>query len=207
MAAAAVLVLGLYLLFARGRTTLYDQVMGALGEVQAVHLVDATLRDGRWEKETDLWYNREAGLAATQWQSGQMTVHRITNDGYAQALAGSGEVGQLRPSGRPLEVVADLLQTGLFTRDFVRAAREDKTVEGTLCRAYSLSNGTGTVRLLAWLDKAKRVRAWEKRRLLKDGTWETYRTGTIEYDVTPDPALFQPDFAPDVNIVDVDPAQ
>ena len=103
--------------------------------------------------------------------------------------------------------MADLLQTGLFTRDFVRVPREDKAVEGTPCRAYSLSNGTGTVRLLAWLDDAKRVRAWEKRRLLQDGAWETYRTGTIEYDVTPDPSLFQPDFAPDVNVVDVDPAR
>ncbi|MCL5282634.1 MAG: hypothetical protein M1376_22330 [Planctomycetes bacterium] len=207
LATAAVLALSLYLLFGRGRVTLYDQVMNALGRVQAVHLVDATLRDGRWEKETDLWYNREAGLAATQWQGGQMTVHRITNDGHAQVLADSGKVGRLGPSGRPLEVVADLLQTGLFTRDFIRVSREDKTVEGTPCRAYSLSNGTGTVRLLAWLDGAKRVRAWEKRRLLKDGDWETYRTGTIDYDVTPDPKLFQPDFTPGANLVDVDPAQ
>ena len=86
MAAAAVLALSLYLLFGRGRTTLYDQVMGALGEVQAVHLVDATLRDGRWEKETELWYNREAGVAATVWQGGQMTFHRIDNGEYAWML-------------------------------------------------------------------------------------------------------------------------
>ncbi len=205
LAAAAVLALSLYLLF--GRATLYDQVMDTLGKVQVVHLVDATLRDGRWEKETDLWYSRKAGLAATQWQGGQETIHRITNDGHAQVWADSGEVGRPGPSGRPLEVVADLLQTGLFTRDFIRVSREDKTVEGTPCRAYSLSNGTGTVRLLAWLDSTKRVRAWEKRRLLKDGTWETYRTGTIEYDVTPDPALFQPNFAPGANIADVNPAQ
>ncbi len=80
-------------------------------------------------------------------------------------------------------------------------------MEGTPCRAYCLSNSTGMVRLLAWLDSAKRVRAWEKRRLLQDGTWETYRTGTIEYDVTPDPSLFQPSHAPEVNVVDVNPAR
>lgn len=207
IAAAAVLALGLCLLFGRGRISRYDRVMGALAEVRTVHLVDATLREGRWEKETELWYDRAAGLAAAQWQDGRRTFHRITDDGHAQVLADSGKVGRRGSDGRPLQIVADLLQTGLFTRDFVRAARDDKAIEGTLCRAYSLSNGTGTVRLLAWLDTAQRVRAWEKRRLLQDGTWETYRTGMVEYDVTPDPALFQGGFTPDANRVDVDPAR
>jgi len=207
MAAAAVLALSLFLLFGRGRGTLYDQVMGALGEVQAVHLVDATFRDGRWEKETELWYNREAGVAATVWQDGQMTFRRIDNGKHAWIIVAGTATGQRSPSTGALKVVADLLQTGIFDRDFIRVPREDRTVEGMPWRAYSLSNGTGTVRLLAWLDDVGRVRAWEKRRLSKDGAWETYRTGTIEYDVRPDPALFQPDFAPDVNIVDVDPAR
>ncbi len=207
LAAAAVLALSLFLLFGRGRATLYDQVVGALGEVRTVHLVDATLRDGRWEKETDLWYTREAGVAATVWQGSQKTFIRIDPDGQEPTVVAGSEVGQPSPSTGALKAVADLLQTGLFTRDFVRVSREDKAVEGTPCRAYSLSNGTGTVRLLAWLDGAKRVRAWEKRRLLQDGAWETYRTGTIEYDVTPDPSLFRPHLAPDVNVVDVDPAQ
>ncbi len=207
LAAAAVLALGLYLLFGRGRATLYDQVVGALGEVQTVHLVDATLRGDQWEKETELWYDRDAGVAATVWQDGQMTFRRIDNGKHAWIIVAGSGLGQRSPSTGALKVVADLLQTGIFDRDSVRVPREDKAVEGTSCRAYSLSDGTGTVRLLAWLDDTKRVRAWEKRRLLKDGAWETYRTGTIEYDVTPDPALFQPGFAPDVNIVDVDPAQ
>ncbi len=43
--------------------------------------------------------------------------------------------------------------------------------------------------------------------MLKDGAWETYRTGTIEYGVTPDPALFQPGFAPDVEVVETGPDQ
>ena len=207
LAAAAVLALGLYLLFGRGRTTLYDQVMGTLGEVQTVHFVDAAIRDGRWQKRVELWYNRDAGVAATVWQGDQMTFQRIDNGEHAWMFAAGSELGQPSPSTGALKVVADLLQTGLFTRDFVRVPREDKSVEGTSCRAYSLSNGTGTVHLLAWLDDARRVRAWEKRRLLKDGGWETYRTGTIEYDVMPDPALFQPDLAPDVNVVTVDPAR
>ena len=206
LAAAAVLVLALYLLFGRGRATPYERVMGALGEVSTVHLVDATLRDGRWEKETELWYDREAGVAATVWQDGQATAIRIDNSPDPIGKADSG-LGRPRPGTRALRVVADLLQTGLFTRDFVRVPQEDRAVGAMPCRAYSLSDGTGSVRLLAWLDDARRVRAWEKRRLSKDGAWETYRTGTIEYDVTPDPALFQPGFAPDVNIVDVDPAR
>jgi len=207
IAAAAVLALGLYLLLGRGRATLYDQVMGALGEVQTVHFVDAAIRDGRWAKRVELWYKQDAGVAATVWQGGQVTFQRIDNGEHAWIVAAGSELGQRSPSTGALRVVADLLQTGLFTRDFVRVPREDKAVEGMPWRAYSLSNGTGTVRLLAWLDEASRVRAWEKRRLVKDGGWETYRTGTIEYDVTPDPTLFQPDFAPDVNIVDVDPAR
>jgi hypothetical protein len=205
IAVAAVLALGLYLLFGRGRTTLYDQVVGALDEVRTVHLVDATLRDGRWEKETELWYDRKAGVAATVRQDDQVTIHRIPNE---EPVTEAGNDGGRRGAGtRALRIVADLLQTGLFTRDFIRVPREDKAVAGTPCRAYSLSNEAGTVHLLAWLDAAKRVRAWEKRRLSTDGTWETYRTGTIEYDVTPNPALFQPNLAPDVNIVDTDPAQ
>jgi len=207
MAAAAVLVLGLYLLFGRGRATLYDQVMEALDEVRTVHFVDAAVRDGRWAKRVELWYNRDAGVAATIWQDGQMTFQRIDNGEHAWIYAAGSELGQRSPSRGALRVVADLLQTGLFIRDFVRVPREDRAVEDVPWRAYSLSNGTGTVHLLAWLDEVQRVRAWEKRRLLKDGAWETYRTGTIEYDVTPDPALFQPDFAPEVNIVDVDPAR
>ena len=202
LAAAAILALSLYLLLGRGRTTLYDQVMGALDQVQTLHFVDAAVRDGRWDKRVELWYNREAGVAATVWQGDQVAFHRIDNGEQVSLHAAGSEMGQRSPSTGALRVVADLLQTGLFTRDFVRVPREDRAVEGTPWRAYSLSNGTGTVRLLAWLDAARRVRAWEKRRLLNDGVWETYRTGTIEYDVTPDPALFQPG----VNIVDVNRA-
>jgi hypothetical protein len=207
LAAAAVLALSLYLLLGRGRTLLYDQVMGTLGEVQTVHLVDATLRDGRWEKETELWYDQEAGVAATVWQAGRKTFHRIGKGERAWKSATGSGLGLPSPSTGALKVVADLLQTGLFTWDFVRMPEEDKAVEAMPWRAYFVSNETRTVRLLAWLDAARRVRAWEKRRLLQDGTWETYRTGTIEYDVTPNPALFRPDFAPEVNIVEVDPAR
>jgi hypothetical protein len=203
IAVAAVLALGLYLLF--GRATLYDEVMNALGEVQTVHLVDAAIRDGRWQKRVELWYNRDAGVAATTWQGDRAIFQRLDN-GQRGRIVVAGTVLEDQPSSSttPLQVVADLLQTGLFDRGFARVAQEDKAVEGGTWRAYSLSDGTGTVHLLAWLDEAKRVRAWEKRRLLKDGTWETYRTGTIEYGVTPDPALFQPNLAPEVNIVDVD---
>lgn len=206
IAVAAVLALGLYLLFGRGRTTLYNQVVAALDEVRTVHLVDATLRDGRWEKETELWYDHDAGVAATVWHDGPTTFVRIPKGERAWESAAGSEPGLPGPRTGALKVVADLLQTGLFTWDFVRMPEEDKAVEGTPCRAYSLFNEAGTVNLLAWLDGAKRVRAWEKRRLLQDGTWETYRTGMIEYDVTPNPAWFRPDFAPDVNVVDVDPA-
>jgi len=204
LAAAAVLALGLYLLF--GRATLYDEVMSTLGEVQTVHLVDAAIRDGRWQKRIELWYNRDTGVAATTWQGDRRIFQRLDNGERGRMMV-AGTVLEDQPSSSttPLKVVADLLQTGLFDRDFVRVAQEDKAVEGGTWRAYSLANGTGTVHLLAWLDDTKRVRAWEKRRLLEDGAWETYRTGMIEYDVTPDPALFQPNSAPDANVVDVDP--
>jgi hypothetical protein len=179
--------------------------MDTLGGVQTLHLVDATIKDGQWKKGVELWYDRDVGVAATEWQGDQIRVHRLDNGKDAWIITAGSKFGQRSPSLGALRVVADLLQTGLFTRDFVRVPREDKTVEGMPWRAYSLSNGTGTVRLLVWLDDTQRVCAWEKRRLLRDGVWETYRTGTIEYDVTPDPALFQPGFAPDIEVVEPGP--
>ena len=203
MVVAAIIALGLFFLFARGRATMYAQVIDALGKVQTLHLVDAILRDGQWEKQEEIWYDRDVGVAATAWQDGKMTFQRIDNGEHVWMHMAGSDLGRRSRSMGPFRVVADLLQTGVFTRDRIRVAGEDKVAAGTPWKAYSLSNGTDTVRLLVWLDGERRVRAWEKRRLSKEGLWETYRTGTVEYDGELDLAVFKPDFGPGVRIVEV----
>lgn len=204
MTVAAVLALGLLLLFGRGRTTLYDQVMGTLEEVRTLHVVDATLRDGRWQKGAEVWYDHNAGVAATIWRGGQVTFQRIDNGEHVWMYAAGSDLGRRSRSVGALRVVADLLQTGMFTRDSIRVPDEDRLVGGGRWQAYLAANGTDTIRFVAWLDGDRRVRAWEKRRLSREDLWETYRMGTVEYDGKLDPALFKPDFGPGVKIVEVE---
>jgi hypothetical protein len=203
VAAAAVVAAGLWLLFGRGETTLYAQMMKALGNVRTMHVVDTDLREGQWQKRAEVWYDRRAGVVEMVWRDGKMVSRRIDDGKQAWTYEAGSDVAQRSRSMGVLRVVTDLMETSVFTEGALRVPAEDRTVAGTPWQAYSRSKD-GTWCIVVWLDADKRVRAWEKRQLAQTGLWETYRRGTVEYDGTPEAALFQPDFGPAVRIVAVD---
>lgn len=204
VAAAAVLVLGGLLLFGRSEKALYADVIKALARARTLHVVSMSLRDGRWEKGAEIWYEQDAGVAETAWQSGEMTFKRIDDGQYMWIHSAGSDLAQRTGSMGTLTVVADLLETNIFKENSVPLREEDKIVDGVQWQAHLQANETDTLRIVVWLDQAKRVRAWEKRRLTGDGLWEVYRRGRVEYDVVLDRGIFRADFGANVEIVEVD---
>ncbi len=203
-AVAAALALGLFLLLGRGETTLYARVMKVIEKAASLHIVDRQLRDGRWEKGAEIWYQRDAGVAETTWREGEMASSRIDDGEHLWTHAAGNDLAQCSRSMGVLRIVTELLQTDAFSDRGVRLSEEDKMIAGVQWRAYLQSGASDTLHIVVWLDAEDRLQAWEKRRLLTHGVWETYRAGTVEYDVTPDPKVFRPDFGPGVRVVEVD---
>ena len=203
-AAAAVILIGLVVLFGNGQATLYAQVVKALENARTIHAVTKNLDNGQWEKNTEVWYEHGKGIVETSWRDGQKTYIRIDNGKYMWVYRAGDDFAKRLKTIDPMGVARKLLQVDSFRKQAIRDPSEDKVVNGIRYLAYVRSNPENTYRILTWLDEAKRVRGWEKIRLLDTGQWETYRIGEVEYNIELSPKVFTPNFGEDVEIVELD---
>jgi len=203
--AAAIIfcVLGLLVFFGNGET-LYAQVIKAIENAHTIHAVTENLDNGQWEKNTEVWYDRNKGVVETSWDKGEKTYMRIDNGQHMWKYRAGDNFAKRSKTIDPMGVARKLLNVDSFKKQAIREPSEDKVVNGIRYLAYIRSNPENTYRVLTWLDEANRVRGWEKMRLLDSGRWETYRIGEVEYDVELSPQIFIPDFGEDVEIADVD---
>lgn len=201
-AAAAIIIIGLVVLFGDGQATLYAQVMKGLESARTIHVVGKSLRNGQWGKFLEVWYDREQGVVETEWMNGRQLYTRIDNGKYEWRHEAGSRLAKRSQSVDPRGIIRRILNIQAFKEEAEKYASYDKTVNGVQCSAYVSSSGK--TRIVTWLDGDNRVRGWEKSRLLDDGQWETYRIGEVEYDIEPEPNTFLPDFGPDVKIVEVD---
>jgi len=204
LAAAAVIVIGLVVFFGNGQATLYAQVVEALENARTIHAVTKNLDNGQWEKNTEVWYEHGKGIVETSWRDGQKTYIRIDNGKYMWVYRAGDDFAKRSKTIDPMGVARKLLQVDSFRKQAIRDPSEDKVVNGIRYLAYVRSNPENTYRILTWLDEAKRVRGWEKIRLLDTGQWETYRIVEVEYNVELSPKVFTPSFGEDVEIVELD---
>lgn len=203
MAAAAVCAAAvLLILFIGNPFSLHDRMVAALEQSRTVHVVGEELQpDGSWKLGAEMWYDRDHGVREEYRQANQ---HRVIIDNGTRRWERIDEnpLVLVRNSVDRMGKLREFLRIDKITARFRRAPDLDRTVDGALWRGYVEGNGS-EYNDAVWLD-GHFVRAWEERRERDDGTWETYRHGTVFYDEPVSPALFAPDFGPDVRIVGAD---
>ena len=204
-AAAAIIigVLGLLVFYGNGET-LYAQVIEAIGNARTIHAVSKRLDNGQWAKRTEIWYDQDRGIVETSWDKGKKIYVRIDNGKYMWKYRSGSNFAKRSKTVDPIGLARKVLNVDSFKKQAIRDPSEDKVVDGIRYLAYIRSNPENTFRMLTWLDEAKRIRGWEKIRLLGSGQWETYCIGEVEYNVELNSEIFEPDFGEDVEIVEVD---
>ena len=203
--AAAIIfcVLGLLDFFGNGET-LYAQVMRGLKSARTIHILGESLRNGRWEKGMEAWYDRDIGVVEEDWRDDTLSSKRIDNGTHSWQYQHTNNLVKRSKSLSPMGVVADVLDVRKITEKGIRDPENDKVVNGERYFAYTRSNEESTHQICIWLDEAKRVRSLEKSHVLDNGQWETYRVAEVEYDVEINPEIFSPQFDADVRIVEID---
>ena len=203
LAAAAVFIIGIFLLFDNGQKTLYAQVIEAIENAQTIHVVTENLNNGQWSKNSEVWYGSDKGIVETSWSNGERTDIRIDNGQYMWIYSAGNSFAKRSKTIDPIGVARKILNAEAFKKSAIREPSEDKVVDGAQHFAYVLSNPENTWRMISWLDENSRVRGWEKMRLLECGLWEKYRIGEVTYNIELNPKIFLPDFGEDVEILDV----
>ena len=207
LATAAIImigVLGLFIVIGNGQKTLYAQVMTALEKANTCYVVGKQLRDGRWEKGIEAWYQHDAGVVEETWRDNKLLSKRIDNGQYMWLYRPGNDIVTRSESLDPVGIVADILDIRKITEKTIRDPGNDKVFNSERYFAYVSFNEEDTHQILIWLDEMKRLHEWEKRRVVNDSQWRTFRAGRVEYNIEVDSGIFAAEFGPDVKIVEVD---
>jgi outer membrane lipoprotein-sorting protein len=201
--AASVVLFVAIAVFLSGPKTLYAQTLKALEKARTVHAVGKDKRDGQWEQNAEVWYERGVGVVEQENVRGQI-VTRIDNGQYQWRYTGgtSSAMKTKSPDPDAMGVVARLLNLREIQERFTGSPVGAKTVDGVECKVYSQSNPENTWRMDIWLDSDMRIRGWEKFRKTAGGDWEAYQTASVEYDLPIEKSRFAPDFGPGVTVID-----
>jgi hypothetical protein len=201
--AASIVLIAAISLFLSGPKTLYAQTLKALEKARTIHAIGKDKRDGQWQQNAEIWYERGVGVVEQENVHGQINV-RIDNGQYQWRYAGGTQAAMKTKSTDPdaMGVVAKLLNLRELEERFTGGPVGTKTVDGVECRVYSKSGPDNTWRMEIWIDNDMRVRGWEKSRKTASGQWEAYQTALVEYDISIAKSRFSPDFGPGVAVID-----
>jgi hypothetical protein len=197
-AAAAMVVVGILFLFGGGQKTLYAQIAEAFEKVQTLHAVFEEYRDGRWFKEHEIWYDRQAGIIEQE-RYEEHTDIRIDNGQQEWRYSVSGGLVAQDASYRDMDTYARDFCIDWLRFDPNREPAGDKLVGGVPCRMYVLSDPHQQCRI--WVDEKKRVRGAELMR--RSFEQEIESRLTVEYDVPVGSNRFLPPSGPDAKTIDV----
>ena len=195
LAAAAVIVVGIFIFFSNGQKTLYAQALQAFETARTIHVVIAEYRDGNWFNDHEIWYDDEEGIRE-EYRFEEQTKVRIDNKQYEwRHKVGDQLVAQINSYRAPDEWARELYDWLRFNPE--RLPAEDKVIGDVPCEMYILSDGGGKISI--WVDEENRVLEFEQER-----NWqgqEIRSVATIEYDIDIDKNLFLPKFDANVEIV------
>lgn len=198
-AAAAVIIIGIFLLFVNEQETLYAQAVKAFEEARSIHVIITEYRDGHWFKDHEIWYEREEGIREED-RFEEQTEVRIDNKQYEWRYhVGDKLVAQVSSYRDPDEWSKNLYEWLRFNPE--RDPSGDKVIDGVSCDMYALSipsQGEGEKGSI-WVDKKNRVLEFVQEEQ-RDGQ-EIRSVATIEYDIEIDKILFLPNFDSNVEIV------
>jgi len=199
-AAAIIIIVSLFVTLSVPKT-LYAQIAEALDDVRTLYMV-VTYQEGQQRVDSEIWYDREAGLSRFDYRDGKKFV-RIY-DGSHLCQYSSGNDFAVRTSHiNPDYFIRELLNISP-SQDFVREPAGDKVIDGFQCRLYVSSNNDNTRQTRMWLDGTKRVRHTDALYLGKDGLWQTSYVAEFKYDVPVERYVFLTDFGANVRIIDAE---
>jgi len=194
--AAAVLVVGLFFLVGDGQQTLYAQVVEALEQARTIHVLIKEYRDGRWFKDHEMWYDREAGIIEQERYEGRTDV-RIDNGRYEWRYAEGRELVAQLKSYRDNDEIARDLCAGWLRYEPKRVPSGDVVIDGVSCKMYVLSDMGHKVSI--WVDDKNHVRKIEQATEISGQKTKSH--ATVEYDIVIDQNRFSPKFGPDVKVI------
>ena len=204
LAAAAVVVIAVFLLFDR-TPTLYAQIMEVLEDTQTVHLVGENLIDGQLTTDTEVWYDRDKGIVRTFWHEGQKSSILIDDGKHMWYYSKLNDVVTRSKSRRDsIDIIEKLLEINNFKSGVDRDPDNDKIIDGIMCKAYVFSSTQKSKIARFWIDESKRVRIYEKAQLGGDGQWHKISICRAEYNIPIEPNIFVPDFGSSAKKIHVD---
>ena len=185
--------------------TLYAQAIKAIEEARTVHMVGRQLREAKWVKAMEAFYERGVGVAEFSYGEGH-SFFRIDDGKHCWRKTGSGPLVRSK-SADTLGIVKKAFRSAAKAlegqQNVTRDPKGDRAIDGVDCKQYVLVWSQGRLRTLIWVDDRDRVRRFEKQQPAGDG-WETYRVIEIRYDVPIDRSRFQVKTSPAVTLIDAE---
>jgi len=196
VAAAALIIIGLFFLFSDGQKTLYANAVEAFEQARTLHIVIKEHRDDKWFKDHEIWYDREAGIVEEERYEGR-THMRIDNGRYEWRYASGKEFIVQLKSYRDNDAFARQCCAEWLRYDPNRVASGDMVIDGVPCEMYVLSDSGGKVSI--WVDGKNYVRQIEQSRELCGQRVES--RASVEYDIVIDKNRFSPKLGQDVKVI------
>ncbi|MFA6244599.1 MAG: hypothetical protein WC655_26890 [Candidatus Hydrogenedentales bacterium] len=178
-----------------------SRAVAALTNARTIHAVGLALQaDGSWMPEFEMWYERNKGVREHVDLGDRRKV--FLDDGtYRWEHLEPNRFVVRRLSVDPSGHAREVLDVDRLLSNATRLPAEDKVVGGEPWRCYQ-TGGRGKYWEAAWLDPEWRVRAFEERRQVEGGGYETYRTSTVDYDAAISQDQFSLELGDGVQVVD-----
>jgi len=157
-----------------------DQVLAAIQQARAMHVVSLQqFDDGSW-REQELVYRRGGPLVEVRYLDGRSNV--LVDDGRSAWEYASGDLlrGPTYGSVVRTATLAKAVGTEWISPSLSREASADRSIHGDWCKAYRTTGRGGTWRVRVWIDESNHVRRCETSRL-RGRAWMPVRIAQVYY--------------------------
>ncbi|HJT34406.1 MAG TPA: hypothetical protein VJ783_20410 [Pirellulales bacterium] len=199
--------------------TLQAQVVEALKQASAAHLIISTLDEQGVRRQAEIWYSRDRGFRL------ESPDETIVDDGKQQwawpsKADGVEPVVVRRASPGTAAMIGEMLQLGDAPADWQRqrAKDHDRPINGQNCEAFVVvplappvvANGGADAasrasRFIVWQDSSERIVRIDQQRQF-DGDWRAGREISIDYELAVPADKFVADFPAKARVIDADRA-
>ena len=203
LSAAAVIIVGLFLLFNNSQTTLYAQVMEAFQQAKTIYAVGYSFEDGQKKKSVELWYQRDLGLRMEEIRNDK--AHTRLDDGrYEWEYAQGNKFAIQMESTQKIQLPGEITEPSRYLKKCTRDPDGDMEIDGAPCSLYTSTHPGDderpAVRSMMWVDAQMRFRRYEEHEFVNN-LWRKVELATISYDRPIERKRFKAEFGPDVVIL------
>ncbi|RJP25956.1 MAG: hypothetical protein C4527_16250 [Candidatus Omnitrophota bacterium] len=184
-------------------TSLYAQVTKTLERAERLHIVGHTFQRGEWSIACEIWHQKGKGYAIHYNHHGRRET--VIDDGVHQWKYREGDSSAVRTKNRDshmMREIEEVLNLREFERILATASIGTQIIRDHECHVYEWRDQT--YRAVVYIDADKRAHRFEDFSRQDKEEWIRQEIQDFYYDVDIDPSLFEPDFGPNVNIVNAE---